>query len=418
MDTKTKGAWIIHHTDKLQRVTNQGSYEKIYYSGKAGILLSAISATQQQSLNNAHIEALAKASNVNTLTELPTILTTLAQQGFVEKSRNGVDVLGISTHAILQHTSTIYESLSPSNEENATLLLAEEASIQPVKRSEIISKLSDVLKLSTSNMESVLSQSEEIGFTDYEKIGKIEKLYFNGNLFRDKDYTKVSKILDSMAQHEKDKILGLNSMLKKNPCIESSKVEELLGGDLFRKVLAIGLYDSSVVANSKEEIAFLTKASSFAKYSTSAIDDAFDLAKAFLSSLTYGMTRSHYTRGNIQWVEALLRALIRGEPVGPVAAIAEDYKILEMKGVVKVAKGAKNGRSGPMLWLLKKEVGELALMAITQGDISDESLILPSAAVTRFIGPERNREIARKKQNEKSHKESQDILSSLRKGGI
>ena len=70
------------------------------------------------------------------------------------------------------------------------------------------------------------------------------------------------------------------------------------------------------------------------------VDDAFDLAKAFVSSVTYGMTKSAYARGQIQMVDALLGALVRGESVGPVRAIAEDYKVLELKGVVeKMAEG-------------------------------------------------------------------------------
>jgi hypothetical protein len=38
-------------------------------------------------------------------------------------------------------------------------------------------------------------------------------------------------------------------------------------------------------------------------------DDPIDDAKALLASLTYGQTRSSYTRGNITMPDALLRAL-------------------------------------------------------------------------------------------------------------
>jgi hypothetical protein len=65
MDKKTKGSWLVHQTAKLQNVTNQGSYENSYFAGKAGILLSAISADRQATLDNAKLEALAKGSNIN-----------------------------------------------------------------------------------------------------------------------------------------------------------------------------------------------------------------------------------------------------------------------------------------------------------------------------------------------------------------
>lgn len=109
---------------------------------------------------------------------------------------------------------------------------------------------------------------------------------------------------------------------------------------------------------------------------------------------------------------------MRGDSVGPVRAIAEDYKILELKGVVEVKTGTKNGRTGPMLKLLKKEVGELTLQAIRQGDVSEHSLTaLPSAAVTRFNGPENNRERVRRTQKKMSPKATNDMLSVLRTGG-
>ncbi len=63
-----------------------------------------------------------------------------------------------------------------------------------------------------------------------------------------------------------------------------------------------------------------------------------------------------------------------GEPVGPVSAIANDYKVLELKHVVKVYRGKKSGRRGYLMKLLKKEVGELALEAIRKGDISHDGL--------------------------------------------
>lgn len=194
--------------------------------------------------------------------------------------------------------------------------------------------------------------------------------------------------------------------------------KKMLGYDLFCKVSSIGLFDLNVVSNSKEDAGFITLPSAFSKYSSSMVDDAFDLAKAFVSSITYGMTKSPHDRGQITMVSALLRALIRGESVGPVNAIAEDYKILELKGVVEVKRGTKKGRVGPMLSLLKNEVGELALQAIQIGDVSEQSLTsLPSAAVTRFSGPEQNREKIRRKQTEFSPKATTDMLSVLRTGG-
>jgi hypothetical protein len=137
----------------------------------------------------------------------------------------------------------------------------------------------------------------------------------------------------------------------------------------------------------------------------------------FVSSLTYGMTRSEYSRGQIRMIEALMNTMIAGGSIGPVQAIVEDYKILEMKNVVQVYQGEKNGRRGSMMRLLKREVGVLALEVIKSADISEHSLSsLPGAAVTRFSGPEVNREIRRRRQVSANPRTTNDILMALRTG--
>lgn len=55
MDKKTKGSWLVHQTGKLQNVNNQSSFENTYFAGKAGILLSAISANSQATIEQAKL---------------------------------------------------------------------------------------------------------------------------------------------------------------------------------------------------------------------------------------------------------------------------------------------------------------------------------------------------------------------------
>jgi hypothetical protein len=43
MDNKTKGAWLVHHAQKLQHVSNTlGEFENINVAGKMGLLLSSL----------------------------------------------------------------------------------------------------------------------------------------------------------------------------------------------------------------------------------------------------------------------------------------------------------------------------------------------------------------------------------------
>jgi len=84
VDKKTKGSWLIHHTNKLQGVTNQTGYEKTFLAGKAGILLSAISSNNQVMVNNDRLTVLATAANINTTFELPRLIEVLKQQKLID----------------------------------------------------------------------------------------------------------------------------------------------------------------------------------------------------------------------------------------------------------------------------------------------------------------------------------------------
>lgn len=418
MDKKTKGSWLIHHTNKLQGVTNQSGYEKTYLAGKAGILLSAISANKDTTVSNDRLAVLATAANINATFELPKLIEVLQQQKLIDKSSGGVAVLGVTTASALQHTSDLFDSLTPGANEVASIALAERASVAPILANDVASDLADMYKLAAADLGQLISDAEQIGFVDTEKLGSNQTLLFNGNLFRRDTTQKIKAVLDSLSPGEQEKLNELTETLRKRACVTADHAKQFLGEALFQKVTAIGLFDISVVSNSTEDVGFLTLPSAFSKYSNSMVDDAFDLAKAFVSSVTYGMTKSYYERGQIQMVDALLGALVRGESVGPVRAIAEDYKVLELKGVVEVKQGSKKGRTGPMLRLIKTEVGELALQAIRQGDVSEHSLsALPTAAVTTFNGPEHNREKARRTQIMMSPKATNDMLSILRTGG-
>lgn len=418
MDKKIKGSWLIHHTNKLQGFDGQAGYENIYLAGKAGILLSAISAEKQADIDKGRLDVLADAARINKVFELPKLIDVLKERKLVDTSKDGISVLGVTSAMTLEHISDLFDSLEPNPNEVASIALSECASIAPVLKTEVSNELADEYKLASDGLEQLFSDAEQIGFVDLEKIDSSQELLFNGNLFRRDSAEKIKRVLDALKPIEQDHLNNFIAKLRKQACISKISAEEILGADLLQKVLAIGLFDISTVSNSNEEVSFLTLPSAFSKYSNSMVDDALDLAKAFVSSITYGMTKSNYERGQIQMVVALLTALVNGESVGPVRAIAEDYKVLELKGVVEVKRGTKKRRTGPMLRLLKKEVGELALQAIQKGDVSEHSLTaLPTAAVTIFKGPEHNREKIRRQQLRSSAKSTNDMLSVLRRGG-
>ncbi|HCE3366409.1 TPA: hypothetical protein NG589_004688 [Vibrio parahaemolyticus] len=415
MDKKTKGSWLIHHTNKIQEVNNVRGYNCTLAAGKAGLLLSAISASHQElSVSRQRLEVLADNVNINPL-ELDSLLDMLKKRDLLDYVQSEIVVLGVTTESALEHTTDIFDSKEPEGKELATLELAELASDKPQTREYLVDTLSTQFRVEGGDITNMLTQSEQVGFTDVEHIDRQNVLYFNGNLFRKDDTLKLNKVLESLSSDEQSKLLEINQLLDKQACIDVDTAKQILTDSLYNKVIPIGLFDLNVVSSDKEDAGYITKPSAFSKFNSSAVDDAFDLVKAFVCSLTYGMTRSDHNRGQITWIERLLEVLVNGGCIGPVAAIEHDYKILEYKNVVQVYKGWNKGRYGPLMKLLKKEVGELALAAIKTGNISEHSLdVLPSAKINSYKKPETMREISRKEQLTNSPKDTHDMLMVLR----
>ena len=144
------------------------------------------------------------------------------------------------------------------------------------------------------------------------------------------------------------------------------------------------------------------------------IDDSFDMAKALVAALTYGIQERQSSKGRIQSARALLNRLISGHSVGPATAIGQDYRVLEQNRVVQIF---PENRLFSMR-LLKKDIGELALQVLTTGNANDTSIILPNAPMSAYIGPEDSRFSTRKKQSPTSKRGTYEILNAIRGGRV
>jgi hypothetical protein len=392
------------------------SFDNILVAGKAGILLSALSASQQLSMDRLKVETLARASNISVPFELPRLLELLQQRNLINLGTSGIDVLGVTGVTVLERAAELFEELNPRGTERAALELAEQASLAPVAKDDVSEYISDTLKLTRADLAGFFEQAEDIGFVDCEQVDSTRRLYFNGNLFRRDLAGKVERILSTLSSNDKKNVDDVDERLRKFGCLPLDEVKTVLGNSLFEKLTAISMYDVNVVNNSKEDVAFITRPAAFSKFGNALVSDALDLAKAFVSSLTYGMTRSGTSRGRIQMIEKLLAALIRGEWVGSATAIGEDYRALELRNVIEVRAGETYGHD---MRLLKRDVGEMALAVIQSGDTSDRSLPrIPGAPVSYYVGPEVNRQIVRKKQSASSKRATRDMVMVLRTGKL
>ena len=416
MDKRTEGAWLINHTKKLLDFRDTQEFEDIELAGKCGVFLSNLAASDEESiLNSEKVHAIAKVSNIKN-TEIETIKAILKDARLIDTSKDGsLSVLGITTSTVLTHTSDIFKNSSPSNYQRAVLELAENVSDLPKEGSILSEYISDTFKLSNSESSDLFIQAEEIGFVDYEMLDNDSKFYFNGNLFRRENVAKTKAVLSSLKQEDTEKIVSLDELLSRKGCITIEHAKKILGESLLSKLQSIGMYDFNEVCNFKETRVFVTKPSAFSKYGNPFEEDALDLAKAFVSSLYYGMNFSSSGRGRITMLEALLNKLVRGYEVGPATAIGEDYKLLELKRVIQLRREPNSNMY--YMKLLKKDVGTLALQVLQFGDAIEQTVIsgnIYSGSVTSYDGPEQKRYSNRKKQNAQSKQSVANILRTFR----
>lgn len=413
----SKGAWVVHHGQKASQAVGGGAqFPAIEAAGKAASLLSQFAASNQTTLDKPHVNALAVAAGLNPKMEAPVLVEMLKRRRVIDVSATGdIEVLGLTSAATVQHASDLFEAEAPTSEERAVIALADLTSKGPLDQKRTQQFISDEFRIPNAKAADLLLTSEKVGFVDAEG-SDADKLYFNGNLFRRENLAKAKKVLDSLSAAESSKAAEFDSNLESRGCISIEQTERLLGSSLFEKLRAASMYDINYVANSAGEFGFVTKPAAFHKFNDPMTDDAFDLAKTLVAALTYGMTQSASGRGRIDRVRALLGKLNSGLPVGPATAIGEDYKVLEMRGVLRVQRGPTYGY---LMTLRKIDIGQMALAVLTTGETASVNSLnqaLPGS-MTGYTGPEKARSDFRKKQLAPSKRMTEDVLQALRQRG-
>lgn len=417
MENRTKGAWIINHSKKLQEFSTS-NFEDIQLAGKCGIFLSNLAASDEESsLDKAKVDAIAVNSHINKKLELPAIKEALKKAQLIDYSENGdISVLGITSSNILTHTSELFEQNEPTAYQQAALELANYTSDKPVNGSVLKEYISDEFKLDSKKNNDLFTQAEEAGLIEYELIDK-EKTYFNGNLFKRDSINKTTKVLNSLSSEDSRKILEVDLLITKEGCVAYEVAKSILGEVLMSKLKSIGMYDFNEVSNYTHSKIFLTKPSAFAKFGNPFEDDVLDLAKSFIASLIYGMQVSSSSRGKIQdysMLQNTLRKLLRGERVGPCTAIGEDYQILEMNRVVELQ---HSSYSRYYMRLLKYDVAEVALEVIQKGELAEQTTVEPilkTTKVSKYKGPEAHRFEVRRKKESSVQPDIKDLIRTMR----
>jgi hypothetical protein len=413
---ETTGAWIIHHGRKLALDANGASeFSAIDEAAKAASLLARLGGTDEATLSLTQVRAIAVAGGLNPRHELSGLLDVLRRRRLIDQGGDSVHVLGVTTRSALTHAVELFEDAEPTLQERAALDLGEWVSREPVPRHTLHQIISDTYQFTDADTSYLLDRSEGINFVDSEGDGAA-RLLFNGNLFRRDTVNKTAKILQSLSSAEEAKVKEVGELLKTRGCASHTEVEKILCSELLHKLHAAGLFDFNIVGNETGDHCFVTAPAAFHKFVSPLVDDSFDMAKALVAALTYGMTTRPSNQGRIDYLPQLLRALIRGSEVGPASAIGQDYRVLEVSRVVALRPDARYPDRFYMS-LKKCEIGELALQVLTTGTAAPDTLtVLPEASMTHYTPPEAARANFRKQQSKPSRRQTLDVLQALRGG--
>jgi hypothetical protein len=359
MDKQTKGAWLLSQSKNLDSVVGATRFENIAYAGKIGRLYNVLRrGTAEDPASHIDADTVTKLCQLNNidLAARREGLRILNDDGRISIESDGsVVVLGATTRAVLETASEIYDSAGPSTDENAVLDLSQKISERPQERKVAEQFIGDTHRLPKAAVAALIDLSRQSALIDQEN-DKDRIILFNSNTFRDKGRAKKAYfLLESLSAADAARVTEMEETLRRQGTVYDAEVEKILGSDLYRRLVSIGYFDRMEVNNDSEAVGYLALPDAFQRYGRPFEEDPVDDAKALLSSLTYGMNRSSYSRGQVTLPTLLLRKLISGGIVGdqkPVRAIGEDYKELEKRGVVQVIPA---GFDRYRMKLLKKE---------------------------------------------------------------
>lgn len=420
IDNKTRGAWLLSQSKSIDAFQNAGRLENIQYAGRAGrlynLLRRNIEGSTTSTLDATSVTEICHANGIDRSVR-EAALFKLKQEGRIDVTESGaISVLGATATGVLETTAAIFDSCSPTNEEQAVIHLSERVAQRPAERGEIEEYVSDTFKIAQSQTSSLIDICKNIAILDQAEANG-RALLFNNNTFRDGQYAKKAyHLMQSLSAAEAGSLQTFQDALKLRGAIIDTEAQRILGSGLFNRLVGVGLFDRLEVSNNTEAVGYLTSPDSFQKYGRPFEDDPIDDAKALLASLTYGMTRSASSRGNIRMPIALLSNLINGLEVGGengVSAIGEDYRELEKRQVVQVI--PKRNRRFKMK-LLKKDVGELAMTILSGHTAAPEALLMDGSAARSFKGPGENRRVIRDKHTLSDNQYITNALDRLRSG--
>lgn len=424
MDKLNKSSWIINTTKHLNAYKNNSyelrSFSETLFSGRASILLSKLSASEDEIISGDKIEVFATDSYIQPENISP-YLKALKKQEMVDYKLDEfdrpieVEVYCFSNETAINAASNIFEQRVNKEIENANLDLLESTFSMPMTELEIKEELSNNLSYKEEDVNSLIDLHQVLNITKENRGLRYNEYTFTGN------EDKIMASLSNLKTSDKDQVQQILNEISMNQGFLYDNLKCKYNSDILNMMEGVGMIEGIDVISDFSDATFVTtphiKGTGIGKFDISS--DIFHKAKVLLSCLRFGQEKSTYGRGKISTEEKMIniiRKLNRGEWLNPCTAAGEDYKLLEREGVVSV-KPAQNGMY--YMKLRQPEVGMLVEQMITYNrvlstDSNQFESTMKTINATQYRSPEARRNIILAADNKIVKTLQDNILQTIR----
>lgn len=429
MDNIEKGSWIINTVKHVTGVRNDtvelNALEVTEKAGKAGILLGKLLVDKQEIISGKKLNVFARTANISpdAIRTYAEILKKFGQVDYKLDKFDQVSELEIycmSTESAIKTVTDIFDYFEPSEIEKGNLESLKVTFELPASREELVNTLVNKKKISESDVSEILDLESAFALIKKENIDNVD-IYYNEYAFAD-DASKISRAIAVLPETQRNDVVYVMEQVKKSQGFLADNFCDKINPSIISMMEGVGLLDGITVNSDFGKAVFYTTPQLIGpgigtwKIST----DVFNHAKLLLSSLRYGEYKSVSSRGAIYTTSKMMNIvnkLLRGEWVGPCTAIGEDYKLLEVAGVISVQ--PYNGMY--RMKLRQIEVGKLVKQMLEYNMLVNDSvndIDVFNNLPTGYIAPEERRKIIQADRTMPVKQIQEKFIASIRTGGV
>lgn len=429
MDNLEKGSWIINtikHTTGVRTDTVElNDLEVTERAGKSGILLGKLLVDKQEIITGKKLSVFARTANISpdAVKTYAEILKNFGQVDFkLDKFGNvsELEIYCLTTEDAIKTVSDIFEYYEPDEIERGNLESLKTTFEFPASREELTQALTSRKGISEENVNEILALESAFSLIKKERIENSD-IYYNEYAFAG-DGSKIAKAIASLPESQRNDVNFVMEQVKQSQGFLADNLTDKINPNIISMMEGVGLLDGITVSSDFGKAVFYTTPQLIGpgigswKIST----DVFNHAKLLLSSLRYGEYKSVSSRGAIYTSSKMMNIvnkLLRGEWVGPCTAIGEDYKLLELDGVISVQ--PYNGMY--KMKLRQFEVGRLVKQMLEYNMVVNDSvneIDVFNNLPTGYIAPEERRKVIQADRTVPVKNIQEKFIASIRTGGI